>query len=70
MKKQWRIPCQWSVSSTAIVDADTLEEAIDIVQGPDFLLPKNPDYVGNSFVVSCDEDFIREFYNEGQEDNE
>lgn len=56
-KKQWRIPCTWSVMGTAVVEADTLEEAIEMVKDPEFPLPD-------------DEDFIRDFYNDGQEDDE
>lgn len=28
-KKQWKIPYTWSVTGTAIVEADTLEEIIE-----------------------------------------
>lgn len=69
-KKQWRIPCTWSVMGTAVVEADTLEEAIEIVQDPDFPLPEDEGYVSESFGVSGDEDYIRDFYNDEQEDNE
>ena len=69
-KKQWKIPCTWSVMGNAIVEADTLEEAIEIVQDPDFPLPDDEGYVSESFDISGDEDYIRDFYNDGQEDNE
>lgn len=68
--KQWKIPCTWSVAGTAVVEADTLEEAIEIVQDPDFPLPEAEDYVTDSFGIPDDENFIRDFYNDGQEDDE
>lgn len=69
-KKQWRIPCTWSVMGTAVVEADTLEEAIEMVKDPEFPLPEDEGYVTDSFDIPDDEDFIRDFYNDGQEDNE
>lgn len=69
-KKQWKIPYTWSVRGTAIVEADTLEEAIEIVQDPDFPLPDNEEYVPESFGISGDENYIRDFYNDGQKDDE
>lgn len=58
------------MTGNAIVEADTLEEGIEIVQNPDFPLPDDEEYVSGSLDISGDEDYIRDFYNDGQENDE
>lgn len=54
-KKTWIIPVEWSVYSTVLVEADTLEEALDKfnkneVEMP---LPESWEYIDDSFKC-CD----------------
>lgn len=54
-KKTWIIPVEWSVYSTVLVEADTLEEALDKfnkneVEMP---LPESWEYIDGSFKC-CD----------------
>lgn len=70
--KTWRIPITWEECGIVKVQANTLEEAIDkaMYDNDDIPLPKGS-YVEASWQVSDeDEDFIRECYNNGQEDEE
>ena len=73
MKKTWKIPVTWSVCSTVEVEADTLEEAMKIAEDKEGEIPCPvfPDYVDGSWELShTDAEFIRNFYNDGQEDVE
>ena len=73
MKKTWKIPVTWSVCSTVEVEADTLEEAMEIAEDKngDIPLPVFPDYVDGSWELSeTDVEFVRDFYNNGQKDAE
>lgn len=58
------------MTGNAIVEADTLEEGIEIVQNPDFPLPDDEECVSGGLDISGDEDYVRDFYNDGQEDDE
>lgn len=73
MKKTWKIPVTWSVCSTIAVEADTLEKAMEIAEDKDGEIPCPvfPDYVDRSWeLCHNDVEFIRDFYNNGQEDAE
>ena len=48
MKKQWKVSCTWECYGVAYAEAETLEEAVEIVQADDFPLPTG-DYVDGSF---------------------
>lgn len=70
--KTWRIPVSWEMMGMVNVEANTLEEAMDIArdESSDIPLPEG-DYVDGSWVLSeDDEDYIRECYNDNQEDQE
>ena len=68
--KTWKIPVIWSKMGTVNVEADTLDEAIEIAATDDIPLPDNGEYVDCSFEVACEDmDFVRDFYNDGQEDD-
>lgn len=45
-------------------------KGIEIVQDPDFPLPDDEEYVSGSLDILGNEDYIRDFYNDGQEDDE
>lgn len=66
----WKIPVSWSMMATIEVEAVTLAEAIEIAQDKDDEIPL-PDgtYMGESWEVDCDdEEYLRAWYNDNQED--
>lgn len=60
-KKTYKIPYSWEVYGKAEVEADSLQDAIDIVESDEFPLPQG-DYVDASFRV--DHDIIHEMNEE------
>ena len=67
--KTWRIPLAWEMAGICVVEANTLEEAIEEALAPETPLPEG-DYMIESCVVACDdEEYVREFYNDGQKDD-
>lgn len=49
-----KIAAYWQMSATIEVEADSLEDAIRIVNEPEFPLPTNSDYVEGSFQIDVD----------------
>lgn len=70
--KTWRIPVSWEVCGMVEIEADTLDEAIDIAENDETIpLPTDNDYVDGSWRVDeTDTEFIRCCYNDDQEDDE
>lgn len=69
--KTWKIPVTWEVCGSVEVEANTLEEAIDIArdEGGALPLPDEYDYVNDSWRVSEeDSEAIRSLYNNNQQD--
>lgn len=69
--KTWKIPVVWQMMGTVTVEADTLEEAIEIAKDDEGVIPLPDDgtFLDGSWEVDCsDEDYIRELYNGNQED--
>lgn len=69
--KQWNIPVTWEVCAMIIIEADTLEGAMEIARDDDCEIPcpTNNDYVDGSWRLSEEDiDFVRSCYNDGQED--
>lgn len=69
--KTWRIPVTWSMCGFVSIDADTLEEAMDIARDDDnFLpLPSEADYIDGSWDLShTDVEVVRQCYNHNQSD--
>lgn len=70
--KKWKIPVTWEVCGYVYVDADTLEEAIETARDDEGVipLPDDNDYVDGSWRLSeTDENFVREMYNDNQQDD-
>ena len=66
--KTWKIPVTWEMCGIVEVEANTLEEAMELALDNDVELPEG-DYVDDSFDLSmCEEDCIRSCYNNNQED--
>lgn len=71
--KSWKIPVTWEVYGTVWVEADTLEEAIDIAKDDDGVipLPDNSDYVDGSWRVTDENvEVVRSLYNNNQSDEQ
>lgn len=70
--KTWKIPVCWTMMGTVSVEADTLEEAIEIARDDEGVIPipDNGDFLDGSWEVDCtDIDYLREWYNGNQTDN-
>lgn len=70
--KKWKIPVTWEVCGYVYVDADTLVEAMEKARDDEGIipLPTESDYVDGSWRLSeTDENFVREMYNDNQQDD-
>ena len=54
MGKYYEIPCSWEVYGTIEIEADSLEEAIELAERDDSPMPDDSDYVDGSFQVDRD----------------
>ena len=71
--KSWKIPVIWQEIGIVEVEANTLEEAIEIARDDDGVIsiPDNGEYLEGSWEVDCeDENYLREWYNDNQKDEE
>ena len=71
--KTWKIPVVWQEMGVVEVEADTLAEAIKIARDDDGIIPipDNGEFLDGTWEVDCeDEDYLREWYNDNQEDEE
>ncbi len=70
--KKWKIPVTWEVCGYVYVDADTLVKAMETARDDEGVipLPTESDYVDGSWRLSeTDENFVREMYNDNQQDD-
>jgi hypothetical protein len=52
---KFKVFAQWTMTAVVTVEADTIEEAVEIVQeGDDF--PENEEYLSGSFIASKHEE--------------
>ena len=68
----WKIPVTWEKYGMVKVEADTLEEAMEIARDDVGVIPlPEGDYVDGSWQLAeeniC---WVRELYNDGQQDEE
>lgn len=71
--KTWKIPVFWTMMGTVKVEANTLAEAIEIAKDDDGVIPIPDDgtFLDGSWEVDCfDENYLREWYNGNQIDEE
>ena len=54
MSKYYEIPCTWEVYGTVEIEADSLEEAIELAERDDSPMPDESDYVDGSFQIDRD----------------
>lgn len=57
--KKFRIPCSWEMYAVVDVEAENIEDAIDIVDKMN--LPENGEYVQASFAI---DETVLDLYNE------
>lgn len=62
-KKIYQIPVTWDVYSTIEVEAESLEEAVDIAM-ENRPLPTDPEYVDSSLRLSYDKDDMKDLMKE------
>lgn len=68
--KTWRIPVEWAEFAVIYVAANTLEEAIEKARNDDIPLPDDRSYIDGSWMVSDDQEYIRQCFNDNQKDEE
>lgn len=71
--KTWKIPVTWEMYGNVVVEAATLEEAMNIARDDDGVIPipDDSDYVDGSWRLSyemTDIEEVRDLWNSGQED--
>lgn len=67
--KTWIIPVSWEMCGKVKIQANSLDEAIEIAENDSSIGLPEGDYVDASWKVEVeDKDFVRGFYNNGQED--
>ena len=67
--KTWKIPVSWEVCGVVEIQAPTLDRAIEIAKTDDTIKLPYGEYVSGSFDVTVDDDdLIRNYYNQGQQD--
>lgn len=69
--KEWKIPVCWEMCGTVTVQANTLDEAMEIARDDDgnLPLPVDANYIDGSWNLSHDDaEEIRSCYNGGQQD--
>ena len=69
----WKIPVTWSMCAVIPIEADTLDEAMQIARDEDGVIPLPPatesDYVESSWCLSHDDaEMVRQCYNDGRKD--
>ena len=65
----WKIPVSWEVAGVVEIQAPTLDRAIEIAKTDDTIKLPYGEYVSGSFDVTVDDDdLIRNYYNQGQQD--
>ena len=69
--KSWKIPVNWTMMGIVRIEADTLENAVEIAQDRDGIIPLPDDgvYMDGSWEVDgIGLEDIRWFYNNGEDD--
>ena len=68
--KTWRIPVSWEVCGVTEVEADSLEEAIEIAETDESIALPDGIYIEGSWKVDTeDTDYVRGWLNNNQEDD-
>ena len=70
--KTWEIPVTWEVYSRVYIEADTLEEAMEIAKDDEGVIPlsTDADYVDGSWrLTEEDVETVRSLYNNNEKDD-
>lgn len=70
--KSWSIPVTWEVYGRVVIEANTLEEAMEKARDDEGVipLPNENDYVDGSWrVTEEDVEIVRTLYNNNQKDD-
>ena len=70
--KTWNIPVTWEVYAYVVIEANTLEEAIEKARDDEGVipLPEENNYVDGSWrVTEEDTEVVRGLYNDNQKDD-
>lgn len=70
--KTWKIPVCWTMMGTVDVDANTLDEAIEIAKDDAGIIqiPDDGTFMDGTWEVDCtDISYLREWYNGNQMDD-
>lgn len=70
--KSWNIPVTWEVYGRVVIEANTLEEAMEKARDDEGVipLPDENDYVDGSWrVTEEDAEIVRTLYNNNQKDD-
>ena len=70
--KSWSIPVTWEVYGRVVIEANTLEEAMEKARDDEGVipLPDENDYVDGSWrVTEEDAEIVRTLYNNNQKDD-
>lgn len=73
MKSEWNVPVSWEECGIAVIEADSLEDAMDQVRyhSDEIPLPDDSAYVDGSFSLTMEEvEEIRAAYNNNRPDKE
>ena len=67
----WKVPVSWQMQGTVKIQADTLEDALEIAEDKKGIIPipDNGEYINASWTVDAeDPEYVRTYYNDGQMD--
>ena len=69
--KKWKIPVSWEMCGFVTMEANTLEEALEMAWDDSVDIPDEGDYIDASWRVDDENpEYVRECFNDGQEDEE
>lgn len=69
--KKWRIPVSWEMCGIVEIEANTLEEALEMAWDDSVDIPNNGSYIDASWRVDDeDPEYVRSCFNDDQEDEE
>lgn len=64
MQKVFRIPVVYERTGTVEVEAESIEEAYELIQDPEFPLPDEDYYVDESFLPAFDKEAFKDLCRE------
>lgn len=69
--KRWKIPVSWEMFGIVEIEANTLEEALEMAWDDFVDIPDNGNYIDASWRVDDENpEYVRKWFNDDQEDEE